>query len=139
MDIQALKQFILETFPGSRSIEANGDLFFLYGTGEKFPFATIVTKDDDYDNVSQLNREGIFRLNIGVSKATFKSLFGELSSKPGIGGFKECGLDFTVTDELLPHPVYGSMYWISVLNPGDKTIPLLEQYLTEAYDIAVRK
>src|SRR5258706_4149480 len=59
-----------------------GDLFFFYdpdGRGEearKFPFATIVTNDyGDFDNASQLDREGVFRLNVDVGPETLDALF----------------------------------------------------------------
>ena len=52
-----------------------GDTFFIYDPernlegSRRFPFATIVTKDyAEFDNASDLDRPGVFRLNIGVSK-----------------------------------------------------------------------
>ena len=139
MNIDTITQTIAATFPDTYCQEADGDLFFFHGTEEKFPFATIVTKDNDYDNVSQLDREGVFRLNIGIGKATFQSLFAAVPSQPGIGGYMQSGLDFTALDTLLPHPVYGSMYWISILNPGKETMPQLLPYFEEAYLIAVKR
>ena len=53
---------------------ASGDVFFYYDPERdldrtrSFPFATIVTKDyGDFDRASNLNRPGVFRLNIGLS------------------------------------------------------------------------
>src|SRR5919201_1444819 len=49
-----------------------GDSFFFYDpdgkpSARRMPFATIVTKDyDGFDTASNLNRPGVFRLNIGV-------------------------------------------------------------------------
>src|SRR5260370_37364418 len=55
-----------------------GDSVFIYDPDRslddvrRFPFATIVTKDyGDFDNASNLDRPGIFRLNIGVSKESY--------------------------------------------------------------------
>ena len=40
---------------------------------QRFPFATIVTKDyGDFDNASSLNREGVFRLNLGLSRERYQ-------------------------------------------------------------------
>ena len=39
----------------------------------------------------------------------------------------------------MPHPVYGMMYWVCVLNPGAATFKKVEELLAEAYDMAVRK
>ena len=42
------------------------------------PFATIVTKDyTGFDTASDLNRPGVFRLNVGVGRDTFRALFGD--------------------------------------------------------------
>jgi len=80
-----------------------------------------VTKDyADFDNASHLDRPGVFRLNIGVSKETYASLF------PG-----ESDHDFTALDRLMPHPVYGPNHWVCVLNPSDSTFDSLKPLLDE--------
>jgi len=112
-----------------------GDTFFIYdpdrnleGAG-RMPFATIVTKDyGDFDNASNLNRDGVFRLNIGVSKETYLSLFPN-----------DAAHDFTALDVLMPHPVYARNHWVCVLNPSEATFHSLEPLLVEAYEIAVRR
>jgi hypothetical protein len=139
MEIQEVKDFIIQIFNNTYCQEHEGDFFFFYGSEVKFPFATIVTKDNDYDNVSNLNRPGVFRLNVGVSKETFKTLFGHLESKAGLGGFLESGIDFTELNKIMPHPIYGNQYWISILNPGEETFQNnIATYLSEAYEKAVR-
>jgi hypothetical protein len=88
-----------------------------------------VTKDyGDFDNASQVDRPGVFWLNIGLSKKTFDSLF-------GAGGDH----DFTALDQLMPHPVYGRNHWLCVLNPSESTFETLEPLLAEAYAIAVAR
>jgi Family of unknown function (DUF6194) len=112
-----------------------GDTFFIYdprhdlpGT-RRFPFATIVTKDyTGFDEQSRLDRPGVFRLNIGLSKTTFERLFGS-------GGDH----DFTALDRLMPHPVYAGHHFVCVLNPSDATFESLKPLLDEAYGIAVRR
>ena len=112
-----------------------GDTFFIYDPehnlegARRFPFATVVIKDyGDFDNLSNLNRPGVFRLNIGVSQETYDSLF------PG-----EAEHDFTALDRLMPHPVYGKNHFVCVLNPSDETFASLKPLLDEAYQIAVRR
>ncbi|HJZ54921.1 MAG TPA: DUF6194 family protein [Gemmataceae bacterium] len=101
--------------------------FFFHGRQRKFPFATLTTADE-YERFSDLKRPGVFRLNVGVSKQSFQSLFG------GTGGH-----DFTALDQLMPHPVYGKMYWVCVLNPSPATFEAVKPLLAEAYEMAVRK
>jgi hypothetical protein len=63
---------------GSEGIAA-GDTFFIYDPccdlddKQRFPFATIVTKDyGEFDNLSHLDKPGVYRLNVGVSRETFR-------------------------------------------------------------------
>ena len=143
MDEAAITRYIATTLPGVDVLVASreggapeiawGDSFFIYDPDRnlddvrRFPFATIVTKDyGDFDNASNLDRPGVFRLNIGVSKETFANLF------PAEGEY-----DFTALDRLIPHPVYGRNHWVSVLNPSESTFELVKPLLTEAHGIAM--
>jgi|SRR5579864_1591036 len=145
MDETSIRDYVAATFPGVDVEIASagdgspeiawGDTFFIYDpdhnlTGSRrFPFATIVTKDyGEFDNASQLDRPGVFRLNIGVSKETFASMF-------GAGGDH----DSAALDTLMPHPIYGRNHWVCVLNPSDGTFEKLKPLLAEAYGIAVSR
>ena len=112
-----------------------GDSFFIFDpnrdldNARRFPFATIVTKDyGDFDNASKLDRPGVFRLNIGVSKATFAKLFRADEEH-----------DFTALDRLMPHHVYARNHFVCVLNPSESTFEEIKPLLREAYEIAVRR
>lgn len=144
MDETAITRYITDTFDGIDVAVASGDSFFTYDPDRTlppdrwFPFATLVT-GDRYDRASNLDRPSVFRLNIGISKQTYRSLFGAHSS-PSDAGDDERGYDFTALDHVLPHPVYGRMYWVCVLNPSATTFQVVVQpLLTEAYDLAVGK
>src|SRR5919204_2247593 len=107
MDQDAIIQYVTDTFMGVEVVRPTdgpgaGDTFFIYDPQHnldprrRFPFATIVTKDyGDFDNTSQLNRPNVFRLNLGVSRDTFRTLFGTSST-----------YDYAALDRLMPHPVY---------------------------------
>jgi hypothetical protein len=76
---------------------------------------------DEYDSFSNLDRPGVYRLNVGVSKTTFQSVVGSMSDA-----------DYTALDQLMPHPVYALQHWVSVLNPSEATFdtfvkPLLDE------------
>src|SRR6187401_3102375 len=81
MEQEAVSRYIAATFDGIDIVEADGNAFFFYEpSGEtppdhRFPFATLVA-NDLYDQFSNLDREGVFRLNVGVSRQTYEGLFG---------------------------------------------------------------
>ncbi|MCA1644288.1 MAG: DUF6194 family protein [Chloroflexi bacterium] len=95
MDESDITRYITETVAGLDIVTAThgigaGDTFFTYDPERnldpkrRLPFATIVTKDyGDFDRASNLNRPGVFRLNIGLSTATYQSLFGPQPSHLG--------------------------------------------------------
>ena len=156
MDEASITQYVTDTFDGVNVVvgsrEAGSpevawdDTFFIYDPGRQlppahqFPFATIVTKDyGDFDCASQLNRPGVFRLNIGVGKETYRSLFGPQPSSPPAGSAVATGHDFAALDQLLPHPVYASMSWVCVLNPSAATFEAVRPLLAEAYLLAVSR
>jgi hypothetical protein len=112
-----------------------GDSFFFYDpdgdspADRRMPFATIVTKDyAGFDAASELNRAGVFRLNIGVGRDALEELTG------GSAGF-----DAAATDALIPHPVYAAQGWVAILNPGERTAALARALLTDAHAKAVRR
>ena len=143
MDSSLIAKHIVGTFADIRPISAWGETSFFYNPGGKLPrgiyFATIKGKDGDNDRASNLQRPGVFRLNIGISKPTYRVLFGPQPARPAAGGVVGTGHDFTVLDQLLPHPVYGWMSWVSVLNPSAATFDKVKPLLSEAYDLAVGK
>jgi hypothetical protein len=149
MDQEAIIQYVEHTFSGVEVLRpidgpGAGDTFFIYDPQRslepqrQFPFATIVTKDyGDFDNASQLNRPHVFRLNVGVSRDTFRALFGAPSSAAS----EMCtdSYDFAALDRLLPHPVYAPQSWVCVLNPGPVSFEAVKPLLAEAYSRAAAR
>lgn len=135
MNEAAITQYIVDTFDGVDTAVAMGATFFFYDPDRMFPFATIVT-DDTHDQASDLNRPNVFRLNIGIGKQTFRSLFGASPARDVV----DSGYDYTALDQLMPHPVYGRMYWVCVLNPSAATFEsVVRPLLAEAYQLDVGK
>jgi hypothetical protein len=156
VDEASITRYIADTFDGVDVVVASretgapevawGDTFFSYDPDRdlepkhRLPFATIVTKDyGDFDRASNLNRPGVFRLNIGVSKDTYRALFGPQPPPPGSSGVVDTGHDFTAVDQLMPHPVYAPQSWVCVLNPSEATFQAVRPLLAEAYELAVRR
>src|SRR5574341_750025 len=132
MDETTTAKYITDTFTGVETAFNFGYTFFFYGSDHKLPFATIATADNEYDRVSNLDRPGVFRLNIGVSKQTFQSLFG--TGKVDVGAY-----DFTTLDKIMPHPEYAAQHYVCVLNPSDVTFKNVQALLAEAHELAVRR
>src|SRR5215472_14952438 len=145
MDQDDIIQYVADTFAGVEIMRPTegpgaGDTFFIFDPDgnleprQQMPFATIVTKDyGDFDNRSRLDRPGVYRLNIGVGRETFRVLFGS-TADPGGGEF-----DFAALDRLMPHPVYAAQSWVSVLNPTSATLETVKPLLAEAYSIVVNR
>lgn len=124
-DADEITSWITTTYPGTVVGEAMNARFFSLDASQWPNFATIVTTDEhDMGNPSHLAREGVFRLNIGVGKATFERLIGS-TTEP----------DFAALDTIVPHPVYAKQRWIAILNPSraswDETVKPL---IAEAHD-----
>jgi len=137
MDEAAVTKYIRETFAGVETSEAWGCTFFFYDSERKFPFATLVT-GDRHDQFSNLDREGVYRLNVGVNGETYRSMFGSPPRNSMTEGLGETDHDFTAMDTLMPHPVYASMHWICIVNPSAETFEQrVKPLLAEAYDRAV--
>lgn len=108
--------------PGSEHPEISwGDYFFYYAPDgqvprNRQPYATIVTKNYPDDAESRLNADDRWRLNIHVGARVFAELLGYPPEE-----IDESGMDYSVIDAFLPHPLYGAYGWICVVNPGSET------------------
>ncbi len=132
MNESSVAEYIVKTFPNVETTANLGYTFFFYREERIHAFATIASTGNEYEQVSRLDRPGVFRLNIGVSRETFKSLFG--TNKINVSDY-----DFTVLDTLLPHPDYSEQSFICVLSPRDATFEKIRPLLAEAYEIAIRR
>jgi hypothetical protein len=136
MTEDAITQHLIDMLAGGHFQVADDNTFFFHGTDNRFPFATLVTKDHASDSASKLDRPGVFRLNIGVGKETFRALFGEQDDNATIAAI---AVDCAALDTLMPHPVYAKMYWVSILNPSAKTFETVKPLLREAHSLAVAR
>ena len=118
-DPEAIAAYLTSTYPGTDVVQAMHAWFFSLDPERHFPnYATLVTTDE-HDDASDLDRPGVFRLNIGVDKATFDR-YVDPDANP----------DHTAVDVVLPHPVYAAQRYLAILNPSESTwrdvvIPLL--------------
>jgi uncharacterized protein DUF6194 len=118
-------EWITATYPETVVAEAMGATFFSLDERHWPNFATIVTTDEhDMGTPSNLSRPGVFRLNIGVGRATFERLVGGLADP-----------DSAALDTLIPHPVYAKQRWIAILNPSHPTFEdIVKPLVAEAHE-----
>jgi hypothetical protein len=120
--------------PGDHAPEiAWGDAFFYYAPDGKIPaatqpFATIVTKNYPDDEGSGLDRPGVFRVNIAARRDAMSTWTSdEDSGEPA---------NPSELDRVFVHPVYGTLGWLAVLNPGPRTAETTRGLLRRAYEAA---
>ena len=130
-NVDAITTWIQSAFPDVHTTRGGNAWFFSCEPKTSWPnMATIVTTDehDAYEGgpgpVSKLTRPGVFRLNIGVGRASFDAIAAQAPVP----------LDHSVLDTLMPHPVYAAQRWVCILNPTQHTFETrLKPLLNEAH------
>ena len=143
MKPEEVLRYCLEHLEGTLRAESWGESGIFYNPGGVLKrgvyVLTVKEKDGANDRASQLNRPGIYRVNLGLRKETCTRLFGPLPSRPPKGGVVSAGADFTALDRLMPHPVYAWMGWIAALNPSPETFEAMKPLIQESYEYAREK
>ena len=139
---KALSGYILKEFDGVNRLNSWGETSFFYNPHDRLPrgtyFCTLKEKDGDNDKGSNIDREGIYRFNFGLPEKQFTELFGEKPNRPAKGGIIKGPWKFTALNILMPHPIYGWMGWVAILNPTDESFSEIKPLLTLAYLKAVK-
>jgi hypothetical protein len=113
-----------------------GDSFFYYDpegseANRRLPFATLVVSDyPGWDSESQLDREGVFRLNVAAGQAAYERLLGHPAAAHDR---HHADYDYAEFDVLLPHPMYAAQGWVSIVNPGARTTALAQRLLVDSH------
>jgi hypothetical protein len=140
VDDVAILRYIAKTYPDADIFTSGNGTYMSCDAEKHWPnFATLVTSDE-FDgetdpkgtwvprSFSDLARPGVYRLNIGVSKATFDATVGTLKDP-----------DYTALDELMRHPVYAMQHWLCILNPSEATFEkVVKPLLSEAHERVAR-
>lgn len=126
---EQIEKYIVEHFANVTTSENYGYKFFFYGDDQRIPFVTLATTDNEHDSISNLNRPGVFRINLGVTKATFSSLFDDTSTT----------WDFKTLNTIMPHPDYAAQHFVCVLNPEGQILDQTLEMIDEGYNIAKKR
>ena len=145
MEPTEILQHLRDTGAGLELLSTPGCEFVYYDPeraiphDRRLPFLTIVTSDEREgasDRASDLARRGLWRLNLGVRRETYRAMLGpEPAWGPG-GGIVETGDDFTAVDTWLPHPIYAPMGWVCIVAPSDASRARVLELVAEAYELA---
>ncbi|OGO56469.1 MAG: hypothetical protein A2V85_03750 [Chloroflexi bacterium RBG_16_72_14] len=124
-DPDEVTTWITTTYPDTVVTTALSATFFSLDASASPNFATIVTTDEhDLGAPSNLARPGVYRLNIGVGRTTFKRLVGSTTDP-----------DYAELDRVIPHPVYAKQHWVAILNPSRRTFDeVVKPLIAEAYE-----
>ena len=123
--IRTVERFLAQELDGVAPLSAWGEVSYFYNPGHRLKrgvyCVTIKQKDGEHDRASHIDRSGVWRLNIGLTKPVYRSLFGEPPGRPTKGGAISGPWDFTTLDQIMPHPIYAWMGWVCVLSPSQAT------------------
>jgi Family of unknown function (DUF6194) len=135
---------LLELGPGLTLEAYYGERAVFYNPGRARPLgiilASVKDRDGPNDASAELSRPGVFRLSLGITRETYVERFGVIPARPPRGGVIALdGYDPTRLDTLMPHPVYGWMYWLQILSPSRASFDALRPLLDEALGLAETK
>ncbi|MDF3131249.1 DUF6194 family protein [Kiritimatiellaeota bacterium B1221] len=119
----------IEKLPQVTRADNFGYALFFYRTDQMTPFVSIADTDNEYDDVSDLNREGVFRLNIGIESDTYQKLIAQ----------KDDETDYTQKNVFIPHPHYAAQKFICILNPEGDQFEETKRLIREAHELAKRR
>ncbi|MEM8781621.1 MAG: DUF6194 family protein [Planctomycetota bacterium] len=139
MRMDEVRAYIEETFADLRPMDTWGEVSFFVNPGGRLKrgryFCTIKERDGENDCASELDRPGVYRVNLGLTPGAYEAEFGPRPARPAKGGVVALDVDFTALDVPGPHPVYAWMGWVSVLNPSAGTFEKIKPW----FDVAYRK
>lgn len=140
LSVEDIIEYMLSNYEGVKLDKNWGERGLFYNPEGLLPkgvyIMTFKEADGDNDRASHINRGGIYRINLGISKESFKRIFGEIPTRPSAGGVVSTGHDFQELNQITPHPVYGWMSWIAVLNPSVETFNILKPIIAESVKLA---
>ncbi|BFP42084.1 DUF6194 family protein [Flavobacteriaceae bacterium GF1] len=143
MTVPELEDWILNNYSDIVVTNTYGERSFFYNPSGLLPkgiyFTTIKESDGPNDKASHLDRNGTYRISIGIGKSRYQKLFGATPKRAPKGGVVDIDFDFTSVQTLMPHPVYAWMGWVAMNNPSKNQLKTLENLLDIAYGNVLKK
>ncbi|MCC5814268.1 MAG: hypothetical protein JJT78_05890 [Leptospira sp.] len=133
----------MKEYPGVIVLDAYRERSIFYNPNGTKPkgiyFATIKESDGPNDKSSHLDREGVYRLSIGIGKKKYQEIFGKIPDRPTKGGVVNIDIDFQEIRKLTPHPIYAWLGWVCINNPEEKEKILIRDLFDLSYDNCIKK
>lgn len=102
MEAKQILDYCLSSLNGTVLVESWGEKGIFYNPGLVLKrgvyVLTVKEKDGDNDKASNLDRTGIYRVNLGLRKSTFQKMYGKIPARPTAGGVVDMDCDFTALD-----------------------------------------
>jgi len=137
MTAQELENWILNHYDGLVVTDAYRERSFFYNPDGSLPkgvyFATIKESDGPNDKSSNLDREDVYRLSLGIGKKHYQEFFGEVAKRPEKGNIVDLDIDFIEQQILMPHPIYAWLSWVAILSPKTENIEMIKHLLDISY------
>jgi len=143
MQSEKIIEYVVNNLAGVIPKSSWGETSLFYNPEKALPhgvyFCTLKEKNGDNDKSSALDRGGVFRVSIGITKSSYETLFGTKPKRPAKGCIIDTGHDFSALNELMPHPIYGWMNWVQILNPTEAKFFEIIPLINEAHASAILK
>jgi hypothetical protein len=147
MALREVADAVVARYPGVVPTASWGETSLFVNPGGQLPrgvyFCTLKDHDGANDRASRLDRDGVYRVALGLPPAAYLQRFGARPARPPKGGVVATGHDFTQRNVLMPHPVYAWMGWVQLLSPSrevfDALLPLLDAAHAEATAACARR
>jgi hypothetical protein len=138
-----LENWLLNNYQGVMVTNAYRERSFFYNPNCSLPkgiyFATIKESDGPNDKASHLDREGVFRLSVGIGKHNYQNVFGAIPTRPLKGKIIDYDFDFSILDTLMPHPIYAWISWVAINNPKRENLETVKYLLDMSYQSVIAK
>ena len=103
MTAEEIIKYCLENLEGVVLVSSWGEQAIFYNPENKLKrgvyVLTLKEKDGDNDKSSNLDRDNIYRVNLGVRKYTFLKMFGTIPKRTGKGGIVDMEYDFSLINQ----------------------------------------
>ena len=132
----------LDALDGVVQKQSWGEIAWFHNPGARLAsgvyVATIKLRDGPNDRASNLDGDGVHRLNFSMERAEFIRRFGDPPVRPARGQAIIGPWDLQARATLMPHPVYGWMCWAAITDPKPEDILVLKSLLASAHRRARR-